>query len=85
MPSLVIRDGRSMRYQYAGRLKENDIAYLFVTPTFIPLLDRLFATRAELDPMTRNSSAHSPSRRIDRRANSMRPMAQACCWRAKRV
>jgi cell volume regulation protein A len=49
-PSLVIRDGRSMRYQYAGRLKEHDLVYIFVTPAFIHLLDRLFASRAELDP-----------------------------------
>jgi cell volume regulation protein A len=49
-PSLIIRDGRSMRYQYAGRLKENDLVYIFVTPAFIHLLDRLFASRAELDP-----------------------------------
>jgi cell volume regulation protein A len=49
-PSLVIRDGRSMRYQYAGRLKENDLVYIFVMPNFIHLLDRLFAHRAELDP-----------------------------------
>jgi cell volume regulation protein A len=47
-PSLVIRDGRSLRYQYAGRLRENDLVYVFVTPPFIPLLDRLFASRAEL-------------------------------------
>jgi potassium/hydrogen antiporter len=71
MPSLLIRDGRSMRYQYAGRLKENDIAYLFVTPTFIPLLDRLFATRAELDPDdeeffgTFTISPHRPARELD--------------------
>lgn len=71
MPSLLIRDGRSMRYQYAGRLKENDIAYLFVTPTFIPLLDRLFATRAELDPEdeeffgTFAISPHRPARELD--------------------
>jgi cell volume regulation protein A len=71
MPSLVIRDGRSMRYQYAGRLRENDIAYLFVTPTFIPLLDRLFATRAELDPEdeeffgTFAISPHRPARELD--------------------
>jgi cell volume regulation protein A len=49
-PSLVIREGRSMRYQYAGRLRENDLVYIFVTPTFIALLDRLFASRAELGP-----------------------------------
>lgn len=45
-PSLVIRDGRSMRYQYAGRLRENDYVYLFVAPAQVKLLDRLFASRA---------------------------------------
>ncbi|MCJ8519577.1 potassium/proton antiporter [Pseudorhizobium tarimense] len=49
MPSLVIRDGRSMRYQYAGRLQENDQVYLFVTPTYIRLLDRLFASRVPVE------------------------------------
>ena len=49
MPSLVIRDGRSMRYQYAGRLQENDQVYLFVTPTYIRLLDRLFASRIPVE------------------------------------
>ncbi len=45
-PSLVIREGRSMRHQYAGRLVENDLVYLFISPTYIPLLDRLFASQA---------------------------------------
>ena len=49
MPSLVIRDGRSMRYQYAGRLQEGDQVYLFVTPPYIRLLDRLFASRAPVE------------------------------------
>jgi cell volume regulation protein A len=49
MPSLVIRDGRSMRYQYAGRLRESDQVYLFVTPNYIRLLDRLFASRIAVD------------------------------------
>ena len=49
MPSLVIRDGRSMRYQYAGRLQEGDQVYLFVTPTYIRLLDRLFASRVPVE------------------------------------
>jgi len=42
-PSLVIRDGKSMRYQYAGRLLEHDLVYLFIAPGFSRLLDRLFA------------------------------------------
>jgi cell volume regulation protein A len=46
MPSLVIRDGKSMRYQYAGRLRENDHVYLFIAPSYSKLLDRLFATEA---------------------------------------
>ena len=49
-PSLVVRDGRSMRNQYAGKLIEDDLVYLFITPPFIPLLDRLFAGRAAVDP-----------------------------------
>ncbi len=42
-PSLVIRDGKSMRYQYAGRLRPNDYVYLFVPSRHPRLLDRLFA------------------------------------------
>lgn len=48
-PSLVIRDGKSMRYQYAGRLRENDLVYLFIAPSYSRLLDRLFASRAPVD------------------------------------
>ena len=43
-PSLVLRDGKSMRFQYAGRLRENDQVYLFIAPSYSRLLDRLFAT-----------------------------------------
>nr|WP_210318774.1 potassium/proton antiporter [Rhizobium paranaense] len=50
MPSLVVRDGKSMRYQYAGRLRENDLVYLFISPSYSRLLDRLFASRAPVDP-----------------------------------
>jgi len=49
MPSLVIRDGRSMRYQYAGRLKENDQVYLFISPAYSNLLDRIFASQVPMD------------------------------------
>lgn len=48
-PSLVIRDGKSMRYQYAGRLRENDQVYLFIAPGFSRLLDRLFASKLAVD------------------------------------
>jgi cell volume regulation protein A len=47
-PSLVIRDGASMRYQYAGKLRPGDQVYLFVAPRYIRLLDRLFAVPAPL-------------------------------------
>lgn len=48
-PSLVVRDGRSMRYQYAGRLQPGDQVYLFTPPRHLRLLDRLFASPASLD------------------------------------
>lgn len=47
-PSLVVRDGRSMRFQYAGRLQELDLVYIFVAPQYVRLLDRLFASSREL-------------------------------------
>jgi cell volume regulation protein A len=48
-PSLVIRDGRSMRYQYAGKLRPGDQLYLFAPPRFLRLLDRLFASPVPLE------------------------------------
>ena len=48
-PSLVVRDGRSMRYHYAGRLQPGDQVYLFTPPRHLRLLDRLFASPASLD------------------------------------
>lgn len=48
MPSLVVRDGKSIRYQYAGRLRVNDLVYLFVMPSYTRLLDRLFASAKPL-------------------------------------
>jgi len=48
-PSLVIRDGQSMRYQYVGRLRENDYVYLFISSRYPRLLDRLFASPAPVD------------------------------------
>lgn len=50
-PSLVVRDGHSMRYQYAGRIKPGDYIYMFIAPRYARLLDRLFASpvRVEAD------------------------------------
>ncbi len=49
-PSLVVREGRSMRYQFAGRLGEGDLVYIFVPDNYPRLLDRLFARREKLTP-----------------------------------
>lgn len=49
-PSLVVREGRSMRFQDSGRLAVGDHVYIFVPDRYPRLLDRLFATRAELGP-----------------------------------
>lgn len=49
-PSLVVRGGRSMRFQDAGRLITDDLVYIFVPDRYPRLLDRLFASRAEVDP-----------------------------------
>lgn len=70
-PSLVVRDGRSMRYQYAGRLREKDYVYLFIAPGYSRLLDRLFASRAPVDEDDADFfgafaiSASRPSRELD--------------------
>ncbi|QPC85952.1 potassium/proton antiporter [Mesorhizobium sp. NBSH29] len=49
-PSLVVRDGRSMRFQDAGRIAAGDHVYIFVPDRYPRLLDRLFASRTEVDP-----------------------------------
>jgi potassium/hydrogen antiporter len=47
-PSLIVREGRSMRLHEAGRVRTGDYVYIFAVPRMIPLLDRLFATPAAL-------------------------------------
>ncbi|MEE2691285.1 MAG: potassium/proton antiporter [Pseudomonadota bacterium] len=47
-PSLVVREGRSMRIHEVGRPEAGDQVYIFTVPRFTPLLDRLFASPAEL-------------------------------------
>lgn len=49
-PSLVVRQGRSLRVHQVGQLLPDDYVYIFTAPSFSHLLDRLFASRAELDP-----------------------------------
>ena len=48
-PSLVIREGRSLKYPDAGRLVADDLVYIFVSERYPRLLDRLFAQRVALD------------------------------------
>ena len=48
-PSLVVRQGQSMRPQYAGRIEADDRVYLFASPRNIRLLDRLFASPARVE------------------------------------
>ena len=47
-PSLVVRDGRSMKYQDSGRPIAGDHAHIFVSDRYPRLLDRLFASRGEV-------------------------------------
>ncbi len=49
-PSLVVREGRSFKYQDAGRLMAGDHVYIFVSERYPKLLDRLFASRIAVDP-----------------------------------
>jgi cell volume regulation protein A len=49
-PSLVVREGRSMKYQDSGRLVAGDHVYIFVPDRYPRLLDRLFASRTEVSP-----------------------------------
>ncbi len=42
-PSLVVRSGRSLRYEDSGPLQPGDLVYLFAPPEYVPLLDHLFA------------------------------------------
>lgn len=49
-PSLIVRDGRSIRIHEAGRLRAGDYVYIFAQPKLVHLLDRLFARPAALDP-----------------------------------
>lgn len=49
-PALVVRNGRSMKWGEVGRLMAGDRVYIFVSQRYPRLLDKLFASRAEVDP-----------------------------------
>jgi NhaP-type Na+/H+ and K+/H+ antiporter len=63
-PSLVVRDGRSMRLHEAGRPQEGDYVYIFTPPRFIDLLARLFASRLDLDHRGKRKSVRKWTLRI---------------------
>ncbi len=48
-PSLVVRDGHSMKPHEAGAPRVDDFVYIFTPPRYIRLLDRLFASAVALD------------------------------------
>ena len=49
-PSLVVRDGVSMKFPDFGRLVAGDRVYIFVSDRYPALLDRLFTSRVDVDP-----------------------------------
>ncbi len=53
-PSLVIRDGQSMKWQQVRQLQPGDNVYVFTAPRFVRLLDRLFAGPTEVAPNDRD-------------------------------
>jgi potassium/hydrogen antiporter len=88
MPSLVIRDGKSMRYQYAGRLRENDHVYLFIAPSYSKLLDRLFATEAAVaddDTEFFGTFAISPATHVKNLDEAYGPLSVSDSERGKTV
>jgi cell volume regulation protein A len=46
-PSLVVRDGRTLRPHRFGRPQAGDQIYVITTPEYVPLLDKLFAGLGE--------------------------------------
>ncbi len=65
-PSLLVRDGVSLRPHNAGRPQPGDQIYIIATPNYLPLLDRLFAAPAEspTDPNLYGEFALSPDARL---------------------
>ena len=59
-PSLLIRDGRSLRPHRAGRPQAGDRVYVITTPDYVGLLDRSSPGRP-IRRTTRASTANSPS------------------------
>jgi cell volume regulation protein A len=75
-PSLVMRDGYSHEAAGCGAPAGRRPVYIFVSDRYPRLLDRLFASRAELARTTKNSSALSKSIPGIWLARSRRPTAR---------
>ena len=66
-----------MRYQYAGRLQENDHVYLFIAPGYSGLIDRLFASKApvsESDEAFFGTFQIAPNRPVEEVLQAYGPM-----------
>ena len=65
-PALIVRDGRSLRSDRAGRPQAGDQIYVLTTPNFIGLLDGLFAgpVKGAFDPQLYGEFAIAPDTRL---------------------
>lgn len=65
-PSLVLRDGRSLRPQSAGRIQPGDQIYIVTATNYVPLLDQMFAGPAEsaFDPQLYGEFILDPSAKL---------------------
>jgi cell volume regulation protein A len=65
-PSLILRDGRSLRPHTAGRIQAGDQVYIVTATSYLPLLDQLFAGPAEsaFDPQLYGDFPLDPNARL---------------------
>lgn len=65
-PSLILRDGRSLRPHAAGRVQAGDQVYIVTATNYVPLLDQLFAGPAEsaFDPQLYGEFLLDPDARL---------------------
>ncbi len=65
-PSLILRDGRSLRPHTAGRIHAGDQVYIVAATSYLPLLDQLFAGPAEsaFDPQLYGEFLLDPAARL---------------------
>jgi len=65
-PSLIVRDGSSLRPRSAGPLQPGDQVFIMTSSRYVPLLDRLFAGAADdnLDPDLYGEFTLNPEARL---------------------